>query len=73
MDLSVVDAKTVWYLAVAAIVIGHVLAVYLAHVMATRVYGDLRAAVLSQVPMMVLMVLYTMSSLWLLSQPIVQT
>ncbi len=73
MDLSVVDAKTVWYLAVAAIVIGHVLAVYLAHVMAMRVYGGLRAALLSQLPMMVLMVLYTMSSLWVLSQPIVQT
>ena len=73
MDLSIVSAKTVWYLAVAAIVVGHVLAVYLAHVMAIRVYRSLRAAMLSQLPMLVLMVLYTMTSLWILSQPIVQT
>jgi len=41
--------------------------------MALRVYGDARAALRSQIPMLVLMVLYTMSSLWILSQPIVKT
>ena len=72
VDLSVVNAASIWYLSVGAIVIGHVLAVYLAHVMALRVYGDPRTALRSQIPMLVLMVLYTMSSLWILSQPVVK-
>jgi hypothetical protein len=73
VDLSVVNAASIWYLSVGAIVVGHVLAVYLAHVMALRVYGDPRTALRSQIPMLVLMVLYTMSSLWILSQPVVKT
>jgi hypothetical protein len=72
VDLSVVDAASIWYVSVGAIVAGHVVAVYLAHVMALRVYGDPRTALRSQVPMLVLMVYYTMSSLWILSQPIVR-
>jgi hypothetical protein len=72
VDFSVVDAASIWYLSVGAIVIGHVVAVYLAHVMALRVYGDATTALRSQVPMLVLMVVYTMSSLWILSQPIVK-
>ncbi|MEM7222252.1 MAG: hypothetical protein AAF495_04695 [Pseudomonadota bacterium] len=72
MDISVVSAKMVWYVAVAAIVVGHVIAVYLAHVMALRAFKDHRAALLSQIPMVILMVGYTMISLWILSQPIVE-
>ncbi|HET9489266.1 MAG TPA: hypothetical protein VFR64_05900 [Methylomirabilota bacterium] len=48
-------------------------AVCLAHMMALRVYGDARKALRSQIPMLVLMVLYTVSSLWILSQPLVKT
>jgi hypothetical protein len=73
LDFSVVDAASIWYLSVGAIVIGHVIAVYLAHLMALRVYGDTRTALRSQIPMLVLMVVYTMSSLWILSQPVVKT
>ncbi len=58
-------------MAVTAIVTGHVLAVYIAHVMAMRVFADRAAALRSQIPMLVLMVAYTMISLWILSQPIV--
>src|SRR5262249_27062 len=73
VDFSLINAASIWYLSVGAIVIGHVLAVYLAHVMALRVYGDPRTALRSQIPMLVLMVLYTMSSLWVLSQPVIKT
>jgi hypothetical protein len=72
VDFSVVDAASIWYLSVGAIVLGHVVAVYLAHAMALRVFGDARTALRSQIPMLVLMVYYTMSSLWILSQPIVK-
>jgi len=71
IDIGVVNAKMVWYTAVTAIVVGHVLAVYVAHIMAMRVFADRGAALRSQIPMLVLMVVYTMISLWILSQPIV--
>ncbi len=71
IDIAIVDARFVWYTALVSIVAGHVLAVFLAHVMALRLYRDRAAAARSQVPMLALMVGYTMSSLWILSQPIV--
>lgn len=71
LDIGIVNAKLVWYVAVTAIVVGHVCAVYIAHVMAMRVFADRGAALRSQIPMLVLMVGYTMISLWILSQPIV--
>jgi hypothetical protein len=71
VDIGVVNAKMIWYVAVTAIVVGHVLAVYIAHVMAVRVFAERAQALRSQVPMLILMVGYTMVSLWILSQPIV--
>jgi len=47
--------------------------VFLAHVMALRTFKDTRAALLSQIPMLLLMVGYTMLSLWILAQPVVET
>jgi hypothetical protein len=70
--VGVVDAAFVWYSQVALIVAGHVVAVYLAHLISLRFFGDPRSALRSQVPMLVLMILYTISSLWILSQPIVE-
>ena len=73
LDLGIVGIKSIWWIAVTAVVVGHVYAVYLAHVMALRLYGGGRAALLSQLPLVLLMVAYTMISLWILSQPIVET
>jgi hypothetical protein len=56
---------------VTVIIAGHVIAVYLAHVVALRLFGSRKAALVSQVPMVSLMVLYTMVSLLILAQPIV--
>ena len=71
VDISIIDAKVVWYTAVITITIGHVLAVYIALVMAIRVFTERDAALRSQIPMLVLMIAYTMISLWVMSQPIV--
>jgi hypothetical protein len=60
-----------WYVAVGAIVLGHVIAVYVAHVRSLSVFGP--KALRSQAPIVVLMIGYTMLSLWILSQPIVET
>jgi hypothetical protein len=54
-------------------VLGHVIAVYLAHVKALTVFSAPRVALRSQIPIVVFMVGYTMLSLWILSQPIVET
>jgi hypothetical protein len=43
----------------------------LAHVAAVRLFASARAAAASQIPMVVLMVAYTMLSLWILAQPVV--
>ncbi len=71
IDIAIIDTRFVWYCAVSSIVLGHVIAVYLAHATALRMFGDRARAARSQVPMLVLMVGYTMTSLWILSQPIV--
>ena len=72
-DIGIVGARAVWYTAVVAIVIGHVIAVYVAHVVALREFRDRRAALRSQLPMLVLMVGYTVVSLWIIAQPIVES
>jgi hypothetical protein len=73
IDIGVVDMRFIWLFAVVAIVIGHVAATTLAHMEALRGGRGRTIAVASQVPMLVLMVSYTMLSLWILSQPIVET
>jgi hypothetical protein len=72
IKIGVVDAAFVWYSQVALIVAGHVIAVYLAHLISLRFFGDSKRALRSQSPMLVLMSLYTILSLWILSQPIVE-
>jgi hypothetical protein len=69
--IGLVDARAVWYISIAAIVIGHIVAVYLAHCVALKLYPDRHLALRSQWPMLALMVCYTMTSLWIIAQPIV--
>ncbi len=73
IDIGIVGARFAWFTAVIGIVAGHIIAVYLAHVVALRTLGERRAAVRSQYPMMALMVGYTMLSLWIVAQPIVES
>ena len=69
---GIVGVSFVWYSQVALIVAGHVIAVYLAHSISLRLLRDPGRAFRSQLPMLVLMVLYTITSLWILAQPIVK-
>jgi hypothetical protein len=71
-DIGIVGARFAWYTAVVAIVTGHVIAVYVAHVIAVREFGDRRAVLRSQFALLTLMVGYTMVSLWIIAQPIVE-
>lgn len=72
VDIAVVGARFAWYTAVLAIVSGHIIAVYLAHMKAAQRLRDRRAAQRSQYPMTALMVIYTVCGLWIIAQPIVE-
>ncbi len=72
-DIGLVGPVLQWYVAVGAIIVGHVIAVFLAHIMALTTFGQRQVALRSQIPFVALMVGYTMVSLWILSQPIVET
>jgi hypothetical protein len=69
-SFALAQASTVWYAQVVLIVLGHVVAVYLAHLRAGERFRTAQRALLSQYPMLLLMVMYTMTSLWILAQPI---
>jgi hypothetical protein len=64
------DLGIVWHTQVALILLGHVVSVWVAHLVALRVFANRREAVLSQVPMLALMVLFTIAGLWILAQPL---
>ena len=71
--VEIAGARSAWTTSVVAIVLGHVLAMYLAHRLALGRFAARRTARRSQVPLAALMVAYTMASLWILAQPIVET
>lgn len=61
--------STVWYLQVALIVIGHVFGIYVSHRQADRLFGSRSGTLLSQAPMILLMIGFSVLSLWLVKQP----
>jgi hypothetical protein len=65
-SFALAQASTVWYAQVVLIVLGHVIAVYLSHLRAGERFRTAQRALLSQYPMLLLMVMYTMTSLWIL-------
>jgi uncharacterized membrane protein len=54
------------------IVVGHVIAVVAAHTVAVERYRSLSAARKGHLPLLVLMIGYTVLSLWIISQPVVR-
>ncbi|HTE86884.1 MAG TPA: hypothetical protein VK821_19395, partial [Dehalococcoidia bacterium] len=69
-SFALAQASTVWFAQIVLIVVGHVIAVYLSHLKAGATFRTAQRALLSQYPMLLLMVMYTMTSLWILAQPI---
>jgi len=64
------DAAVVWHTQVGLIVLGHIASVALAHQVALQWFATRWQATLSQLPMLLLMLLYTGSGLWILAQPL---
>jgi hypothetical protein len=66
--INVLAPQTIWYVQVAALVVGHVAGLVLAHDKAVELFESPRKAAISQYAMLALMVVYTVAGLWLLSR-----
>lgn len=64
------DMAGIWTSQVLLILLGHVAAVWLAHQQALKLESSAGRATLSQLPMLVLMVVFTSVGLWVLAQPL---
>src|SRR3546814_12143590 len=60
----------VWHTQVGLILFGHIVSVYIAHVEALRLFPSRARAIASQLPMLILMMLFTIAGLWILLPPI---
>ena len=67
IDYHVISYAGIWYVQVAALLLGHVCALALAHDRALVLYEDPEQAVRSQYWMLAVMVAFTSFGLWLLS------
>jgi hypothetical protein len=64
------DMANIWSSQVILILVGHIAAVWLAHQEALKLERSTGRATLSQLPMLVLMVVFTSVGLWVLAQPL---
>lgn len=71
-NIAIVGARFAWYTAVVAVLLGHIAAVYLAHAQAMHTFDARKLALVSQMPLTALMVVYTFVSLSILAEPIVE-
>jgi uncharacterized membrane protein YhaH (DUF805 family) len=67
IDYNVISATGIWYVQVAALVLGHAAGLTLAHDRALVVYRRVRDATRSQYWMLAVMVAFTCLGLWILS------
>lgn len=67
------DMGVVWHSQVILIIIGHIASVWLAHKIALQVFPSRASGTLSQLPILLLMILFTVFGLWILAQPLTVT
>ena len=67
-NLAPFSPDTIWYVQAVALVSGHVAGLGVAHDRAIAIFRDRRDVVRSQLPMLALMVFYTVGGLWILSR-----
>ncbi|MCA0922226.1 hypothetical protein [Pseudooceanicola nanhaiensis] len=61
--------QAIWLSQAGAVVLGHVIAILMSHLIALRLTGNHARAAVSQLPLAAFMVLYTLFGLWLLASP----
>ena len=64
-----VSLDVLWILQIALVLVGHVYSLWAAQRTSINLFGDRKAALASQVPMLVGMICFSIFSLWLLKQP----
>ena len=70
MQLSpILSLQSVWYIQVILIIIGHVFGIIITHKHSYQIFESRSAAIKSQIPMIILMILFSVLSLWLVAQP----
>ena len=69
----ILGAKPIWFIEIGFVVVAHIVGTLFAHILATRVMPNAKKVMLSQYPTLVLMVAFTVTTLWLLAQPLVIT
>jgi hypothetical protein len=62
--------EAIWLTQAGSIVLAHIIAVVLSHMIALNSFGDHQMAVISQLPVAAFMLLYTVFGLWLLASPV---
>lgn len=67
---SLLSVNVVWHLQVGAILLGHIAGVFISHADSQSLFPHKRQAFVSQIPLLMLMVFYTVVGLWILAQPI---
>jgi hypothetical protein len=65
--IQLISPKVVWYSQVVLVIVGHIVGVYLAHIIGLRLFAKTGRVIKSQLPMLALMVAFTLFSLWILS------
>ena len=65
-----IEMGPIWHTQVALMLVGHMISVYVAHLTALRVFRSRHESVISQIPLLTLMVVYTVVGLWILTLPI---
>lgn len=71
-DIGIISARVTWHVAIVSIVAGHIVSIWLAHRLALREFRTPRQAVIASIPLTVLMVIYTATSLLVMAEPLVQ-
>jgi len=61
--------RIIWLTQASMVVLGHMISIIIAHIVALRHFGTPRRAFLSQIPLGAFMVAYTFFGLWLLASP----
>ena len=64
-----INLPTLWIIQVLFVLIGHVFSLWTARRAAGALFSDSKAALRSQIPMLIAMILFSLMSLWLLKQP----
>lgn len=66
-NINLLSAQFIWYSQITVVALGHMLGVYIGHLVALRTFKDAKMAIRSQYPMLVLMIGLTSFALWILS------